>query len=272
MEKISACLVVHNEEALIGRCLNSLRDVVDEIIVVHDGPCHDQTLEIAKQYGAKMFIQPFAGGAEEHRPFSFEQASFNWILQIDADEFLSQELKNNLPNLPLNQEISAYEFFWPLWNGAREVKAHWPYKRILFRKDKISFLGILQFAVQISGKVERTNFKLHHQPAYNNYSFNSFLKKQLPWAKVQAGYYFKEFSQIKKFNYLDSDWSKTIKYRLRFPLVLLPSEFVWTFLNNIKSGAYRAGYFGFKVSFITGLYRAAVNYYIYKLKNKINNK
>ena len=41
---ISACLVVHNEEKLIGRCLESIKNLVDEIIVVHDGPCQDKTL------------------------------------------------------------------------------------------------------------------------------------------------------------------------------------------------------------------------------------
>lgn len=222
MEKISACLVVYNEEKLIGRCLDSLCGVVDEIILVHDGECNDKTLEIAKNYGAKIFVRSFVGEAEEHRPFSYEQASNDWILQIDADEFLSEELRNSLRSLISNNDISAYELLWPLWDGKKEVKTLWPHKRCLFRKDKISFLGITHFVVEVNGKIKKIDLKLHHQPAYDNFSHASFLKKQLPWAKLQASYYLKDFSEIKKYNWLTSKWSKTIKYRVRFPLLLLP--------------------------------------------------
>ncbi|MFZ4631978.1 MAG: glycosyltransferase [Patescibacteria group bacterium] len=266
MEKISACLIVYNEEKLIRRCLESLYKVVDEIILVHDGECKDKTLEIAKEYGARIYIQPHVGGAEEYRPFSFEQASNNWILQIDADEFLSIDLKNNLSKLVSSQQISAYDVLWPLWDGGKESGATWPYKRCLFRKDKISFLGILQFVVAVSGKIEKTNFKLNHQPEYNNFSYYYFLKKQLPWAKLQASSYFKKFSEIKKFNWQDNEWSNKIIWRKKHPLLLMPLEFFITFFKNIFSGAYRAGWLGIKISMRAGLYRMAVNYYIYKLK------
>jgi len=266
MEKISACLVVINEEKLIRRCLESLQGAVDEIILIHDGECSDKTLEIAQEYGVKIFVRPFVGGAEEHRPFSFEQATGNWILQIDADEFLSPELKKNLRLLTSDKEINAYELLWPLWDGKREFKARWPYKRCLFRKDKISFLGILQFVVQVEGRIKKIDLKLCHQPDYNNFSFRSFLKKQLPWARLQASYYLQEFSLIKKFNYADSTWPRVISGRQKYPLLLIPLEFLAASLKNLFSGAYRAGWLGLIISFRAGLYRAAVNYYIYKLK------
>ena len=93
MEKISACLVVFNEEKLIERCLESLKGAVDEIIIIHDGDCQDNTLKIAATYGAKIYEKPHIGFAEEYRPFAYEQTKNNWILQIDADEFLSDGLK-----------------------------------------------------------------------------------------------------------------------------------------------------------------------------------
>jgi len=266
MEKISACLVVHNEEKLLPRCLESLWGLVDEIILVHDGPCADRTIEIANEFGAKIFFQNFVGGAEEHRPFSYEQASNNWILQIDADEFLSSELKKNLASLVNNPQVSAYEILWPLRDGQQENKALWPYKRCLFRKDKISFLGILQFVPEIDGKVEKINYRLHHQPEYNNLSYKSFLKKQLPWARLHASYYIKDFLEIKKFNWKGTEWPKLVRYRCKIPLLLSPLEFIWTFFKNIFFGSWRAGWSGLKESFKAASYRAAVDYYIYKLK------
>lgn len=266
MEKISACLVVYNNEDTIRRCLGSLEGVVDEIILVSDGECQDKTLEISKEYGAQVFIQPHIGEAEEHRPFSYEQASFDWILQIDADEFLSEELRNNLRLLVSDKDISAYELLWPLWEGKKEIKANWPYKRCLFRKSRISFLGIVSYVADVNGKIRKNNCKLHHRPNYNNFSREYFLKKQLPLAKLHASYYLKDFSEIKKFNYQDDKWPTKIIWRRKYPILLIPLEFLITVYKNLHSGAYKAGYLGFKVSFGTGLYRVALNYYINKLK------
>ena len=55
---ISACLVVYNEEKSIQCCLESLRPVVNEIIIVHDGECNDKTLEIARKFTKHIYFQP----------------------------------------------------------------------------------------------------------------------------------------------------------------------------------------------------------------------
>jgi len=266
MEKISACLVVHNEEKLIGRCLDSLKGVVDEIILVHDGECDDRTLEIARNYGAKIFVRPFYGVAEGQRPFSYEQASGDWILQIDADEFLSEELRNNLQSLISNKEISAYKMLWPLWDGKKEIKANWPYKICLFRKEAASLLGLVHFMVGIKGKVKKVNFKLKHQPECNNFSFSYFLKKHSVWAQLQAKKYLQDFSSIPKFNWAGKDWPESIQFRIKFSLILIPLEFIWTFLKSLLSGAYLAGWSGIKSSITISLYRSSVDYHIYKFK------
>jgi len=82
---ISACMIVRNEEKLLPGCLESIRDWVDEIIVVDTGSS-DATLDIARQYGARVFQQPWEGDFSKHRNYSVEQASGDWLLIIDADE------------------------------------------------------------------------------------------------------------------------------------------------------------------------------------------
>ncbi len=272
MEKISACLIVLNEEKLIGRCLESLRGVVDEIILVHDGECLDKTLEIARTFGAKIYVRPHQGYCEEHRAFAWREAKNNWILQIDADEFLAPELKDKLPALIADSSVAAYELLWPLWDGNKENKALWPRKRCLFRKDKISFLGILHYIINVDGKIKRVNLKLNHRPAYNNFSYSSFFQKQLPWARLQAESYFRDFSEISKFNYLETDWPRVIKWRKRFPRLIMPLDFLSASFGALFSGAYHAGGLGFKISLRAGLYRTAVDYYIYKFKQLANKK
>jgi glycosyltransferase involved in cell wall biosynthesis len=93
---ISACLVVRNEEAVVERCLRSLVGVVDEVVCVHDGQCDDRTLEIAARHGARVYVRPLVGHAEAATVFAFEHARGDWILSIDADEFLSDPLRNNM--------------------------------------------------------------------------------------------------------------------------------------------------------------------------------
>lgn len=266
MEKISACLVVHNEEKLIARCLDSLRGVVDEIILVHDGACQDRTLEIAKNYGAKIFVRPFYGVAEGQRPFSYKQAVNNWILQIDADEFLSPGLRDKLSSLAADESVSAYQFIWPIWDGQKNVNCNWPYKIALFQKKDIIMWGLPHFIPLVSGSVLKIPEILYHEPTDNSFSFVNFFNKQLPWAKLQARGYLQDFSIIIKFNESRQDWPLTVKYRVRFPLLLLPLEFIWTYLKNISSGAYLAGRLGFKSAFLLSCYRASVNYFIFKEK------
>src|SRR5579862_5338849 len=105
MSSISACLVVRNEEAVIERCLHSLAGVVDEIVLIHDGECTDRTLEIAERFGARITVADHAGGNEPHLPFAFALATGEWLLRLDADEFLSPELRAALPGLTARTDV-----------------------------------------------------------------------------------------------------------------------------------------------------------------------
>ncbi|MBN1381299.1 MAG: glycosyltransferase [Deltaproteobacteria bacterium] len=84
---ISLCMIVRNEEACLGRCLDSVRHCVDEMIVVDTGST-DRTVEIAKKYGAKVFYHPWENDFSKHRNQSLSYATGDWILQLDADEEL----------------------------------------------------------------------------------------------------------------------------------------------------------------------------------------
>ncbi|SYZ73578.1 exported hypothetical protein [Candidatus Zixiibacteriota bacterium] len=89
---VSACMIVRNEEEFLPQCLHSIRDWVDEIILVDTGST-DRTMEIAASYGAKVFQQPWQGDFSQHRNFSIAQATGDWIFIIDADEeFVEDDL------------------------------------------------------------------------------------------------------------------------------------------------------------------------------------
>ncbi|MCE5264217.1 MAG: glycosyltransferase [Deltaproteobacteria bacterium] len=87
-DTLSLCMIVKNEEQHLVRCLKSIRDIVDEIIVVDTGST-DKTKEIARVFGARVFDFPWTGDFAAARNHSLAQATGHWILILDADEVLS---------------------------------------------------------------------------------------------------------------------------------------------------------------------------------------
>jgi len=247
-----------------------LTDIVDEIVVIHDGECQDKSLEIAREYTDRIYVVEYAGEAEIHRPFSFEMAKNEWILQIDADEFLPEDAGDYIKNIIRNKNVDAYEFLWPIWNGKKYISRNWPHKRCLFRKNKISFLGIPHYIAEVSGNIKKIDLILEHRPESINYNWQSFNDKWIKWAKIQANVYSKKFSTIKKFNYTGVDWPKKIMLRRRFPLLLIPLEFIVTLYKNLSNGGWRSGWVSYRYSFLCGLYRIMINYYIFLNKKNDN--
>ena len=86
--KLTASLIVRNEENTLGGCLASIRDQVDEIVVVDTGS-QDGTMELARHYGARLFQTPWMGDFSAARNYALEACTGDWILYIDADERLS---------------------------------------------------------------------------------------------------------------------------------------------------------------------------------------
>jgi tetratricopeptide (TPR) repeat protein len=136
MTKVSASLIVKNEERFISNCLASLRGHVDEIVVVDTGSS-DGTAESARQFGARVLHFDWTGSFAEARNASLAACSGDWILYIDADECLRLE-----PGVTLSAQLSR-----PDWAGAM-VKfqpktgytSYWEH-RLFRRHPDISFEG-----------------------------------------------------------------------------------------------------------------------------------
>lgn len=97
MNKISATILTFNEARLIEQCLESLRDVADEIIVV-DSFSTDATVEICRRYGCRVTQRRMAGFGVQ-RQYATSLARYPYILSIDADEALSPALRQSILRL-----------------------------------------------------------------------------------------------------------------------------------------------------------------------------
>ncbi|MBQ3513552.1 MAG: glycosyltransferase family 2 protein [Lachnospiraceae bacterium] len=90
MATISLCMIVKNEEKVLERCLECLKDIVDEMIIVDTGST-DATKEIAGKYTDKIYDFPWIDDFSAARNFSFSKASMDYIYVADADEIIDEE-------------------------------------------------------------------------------------------------------------------------------------------------------------------------------------
>jgi len=109
MLKISAVIITFNEERNIERCLKSLNQVADEIIVI-DSFSEDNTAEICKRFPVKFILKEWMGYSAA-KNFGNNIANNDYILSIDADEALSDELKKHIMELKKTDNLlDAYRF------------------------------------------------------------------------------------------------------------------------------------------------------------------
>jgi glycosyltransferase involved in cell wall biosynthesis len=168
--KISACLIVFNEEKNLERCLSSIIPVVDEIVVIDSGST-DRTVEIARSFGARVVPQAWLGYVGQ-KNFALAQAQHPWVLSIDADEELSGELAQAIlrlkadpgvesANAPNGYEISRVVFYRGKWIRHGD----WYPDRLvrLFRRETARFTGgRVHEKLEIAGPHPLLPGELHH--------------------------------------------------------------------------------------------------------------
>ncbi|WP_378187149.1 glycosyltransferase family 2 protein [Aquimarina sp. W85] len=104
--KLSGVIITYNEERKIETCIQSLQNVVDEIVVV-DSFSTDRTEAICKKYNVKFVKQKFLG-YKEQKNFVISQASYDHIISLDGDEALSEELQKSIIDLKSNWVYDGY--------------------------------------------------------------------------------------------------------------------------------------------------------------------
>ncbi len=106
MVTISLCMIVKNEESKLSWCLDSLKGIVDEMIIVDTGS-EDSTKEIARQYGAKVYDFEWTGDFSEARNYAFSLATGDYIYTADADEDIDEENRERF--LKLKKDIEELD-------------------------------------------------------------------------------------------------------------------------------------------------------------------
>ncbi len=115
--ELSVALATFNEERILGKCLESVKDLADEIVVV-DGSSSDKTAEIAKSFGAKVITAENKPIFHFNKQKAIEECRGEWILQLDADEIVPADLAGEIKKV--------------VGNSADEAEAYWLKRKKMF--------------------------------------------------------------------------------------------------------------------------------------------
>src|SRR3989344_1802098 len=107
MPEISLAIATYNEEENIARCLKSTENLVSEIIAV-DGSSTDGTVEILKKFGAGVTVSSNPENFHINKNKAIDKCKGDWILQLDADEVVSEELKKEILSVIRNKKVNGY--------------------------------------------------------------------------------------------------------------------------------------------------------------------
>lgn len=163
--KISVCIIAKNEESFIGNCINSIKDIAYEIIVVDTGST-DRTKEICRELGAKVFNFEWEGDFSKARNFSLEKAEGDWIFVLDADETLTRESIEVIEKLQ-NEEEKLDGYYCKLTNLIKNKQVSSSRILRLFRNyEKYRYRGKLHEQIDITeeskAKFTNSNIEIYH--------------------------------------------------------------------------------------------------------------
>lgn len=197
MVKISAYIVTLNEEQRLGKTLAALQQVADEIIVVDSGST-DKTEEIAKQYGAKFVFHEWKNiSSQKH--YGQELCQNDWVLSLDADEVLSDELIIEINAEMNNPQADVYKIkicdMMPGDKKPRALAKSYNLER-LYDKRKSNMPDDLtndRVIVGKNAKVAQLKYKIHHYSYISLtrvwYKLNMYTDELVKTAVEQGRYY-----------------------------------------------------------------------------------
>lgn len=171
MVTISLCMIVKNEEKILARCLDSVADLMDEVIVVDTGSS-DRTKEIAAAYTDRIYDFEWIDDFAAARNFAFSKASMEYIYSADADEVLSEEnrerfraLKENLlPEVEIVQMKYGNQLcLGTVYNYDEEYRP-----KLFKRKREFVWEDPIHEAVRLMPVVYDSDIVICHMPEQNH--------------------------------------------------------------------------------------------------------
>lgn len=186
---ISAVLVCFNEAKKLETSLKSLENFADEIIVIDLGSS-DDSIAICKKYQAKVYQHEFVPYVEEVRNFAVLKASGDWLLVLDPDEAIGEQLKNKLKQVASENKFSAVNIprkniFFGKWIAHTNW---WPDRHVrFFKKGQVEWNSKIHLYPKVAGETlnleARENLAIIHS-GYD--SITEFIERQNRYSEIEA--------------------------------------------------------------------------------------
>lgn len=255
--KLSVVLATYNEEKNISKSLKSIKDIADEIVVV-DGSSEDKTREIARSLGAKVTKTQNLPMFHINKQLAIDKANGDWILQLDADEVVDEELRGQISKvINKGSKYSAYllkrkNFFLRKW-----LKKGGQYPDPVIRLFKRGKAHLPQKSVHEQMKVDGEVGKLQgHLLHYTAPTFSRYLTNANRYTSLTAEEMKNDKEKISFFN--------IIKYIITKPFITFISLY-------IRHKGFIDGFEGFIFALFSGLHWP-IAYMKYWEKQFVNKK
>ncbi|MFJ7981477.1 glycosyltransferase [Lysinibacillus xylanilyticus] len=181
MVSISLCMIAKNEEDVIGRCLASVKDLVDEINIIDTGST-DNTKQIVKQFTDRIFDFEWIHHFAAARNFSFQQATKEYILWLDADDVLLEEDQEKFKALKeaLTLDIDAVSMNYNLsFDNEGNVSSLLRRYRLVRRDKQFQWIGAVHEYLEVGGNLLDSNIAVSHLPLSHDHTRNINIYRQL---------------------------------------------------------------------------------------------
>ncbi len=236
MPSISAILIAKNEERDLPDCLESLKGLVDEIILVVSEDTTDQTEAVGRAAGAKVFRRKFDNYAMQ-RQASLDAATSEWCLWIDPDERVTPDLAAEIKGASLMApQFVAVNIPFAVFFLGREMRwgglGHESHVR-LFRRTKAKFIGgDLHESLEIDGSVAVFEGKIVHEP-YRDIA--DYLSKLDRYTDLAAKKRFEAGKRFTIFHHLILPWEFFARAFLKLGILDGYPGLVWAGLSSFHS-------------------------------------
>jgi glycosyltransferase involved in cell wall biosynthesis len=221
VQSLSAVIIAQDEERTIGRVLSAIKDLVSEIVLVDSGSS-DRTMDIAREYSARVIHQDWLGYSEQ-KNFALEQAGGDWILSLDADEIVTPELAEEIKMVLSKPNLESWHGFKlaRLMFVGDQAVAHggfYPDTQLrLFRRGVGRFKDrLVHESVAVRGRIGRLKNHLLHLSYRDLDHFKSAHEKYARLAaqeSLRSGFNLGKGSLLNL--YLHPPWTFVYRYILR---------------------------------------------------------
>lgn len=247
---ISTVIVTLNEESNLRKCLESIGKLSDEIIIVDLGST-DKTLVIAKEFKAKIFDHPKVDYVEKVRDFATSKANGEWVLVLDPDESIGEDLITKIKGLVEEDKYHAANIprknvFFGKW--IRHTN-WWPDKHVrFFKKGTVSWSSKIHFYPKMEGKVFEMPAKENLAIIHDGYkTVNQFIDRQNRYSEIEA---LNLYEQGIRFSWYSFFWKPLREFLVRY----------------IRHAGFLDGFYGFVLTFLMIIYQFQVMVKIWELE------